>query len=107
MVQNTVLPKLSWAVAINSLDMITYDAQQKRWVDVNTDDQGNYDVSYSPGWTGNTIVWTDALFTPGSDIVATTPTTWTKVSDSKRTSTSSFTEKSGRKITVVASCTKV
>jgi len=106
MVLRTAYAKIAWATLAASVDMYTYDVQQKRWVDVMTDDQGNYDVSYSPGWKGATIVWTDTLFTPGPDIIATTPTTWTKVSDSKRTSTSSFTEKSGRTVTVVASCTK-
>ncbi|MBV8281269.1 MAG: hypothetical protein JO347_04295 [Candidatus Eremiobacteraeota bacterium] len=106
MVQKTIQPKLSWASAVSSVDMITYDKDQKRWVDVYTDDGGNYDVSFSPGWKGNTIVWTDAIFVPGPDIIATSPLTTVKVSDSKVTFSSSFTEKSGRKNTLTGYCTK-
>lgn len=106
MITKTVIPKLSWASGATSIDMITYDPQQHRWVDVYTDDQGNYDVSYSPGWKGNAMVWTDALFTPGPDIIAASPATLTKVSDTKTTSHNTFTEKSGTVRTSDTTCTK-
>ena len=106
MVTKSVSPKVSWAPGINAVDMVTYDPQQKRWVDVYTDNLGGYDVTYSPGWKGNSAVWTDVLFQPGPDVMTTTPTTNTKVSDTKYTSSSSFTEKSGRKVTVIGTCTK-
>ena len=105
-VTDTATAKTSWAQAIVSVDKITYDPDQHRWVDVYTDDQGGYDVTYSPGWTGNTMVWTDALFTPGPDIIAASPLTNTKVSDAKMTSHSTFKEKSGRTIAVDSVCTK-
>ncbi|HME82884.1 MAG TPA: hypothetical protein VKF82_12540 [Candidatus Eremiobacteraceae bacterium] len=105
-VTDTATAKTSWAPATNSVDKITYDSDQHRWVDVYTDDVGGYDVSYSPGWSGSTMVWTDALFTPGPDIIATSPTTMTKVSDTKMTSHSTFKEKSGRTIAVDSVCTK-
>ncbi|MBV8171316.1 MAG: hypothetical protein JO219_05220 [Candidatus Eremiobacteraeota bacterium] len=106
MVVNSTSPKVSWAPAIVSVDRITYDGTFKRWADVYTDDNGGYDVSYSPGWKGGTITWTDALFTPGPDIVSTSPTVTTKVSDSKTTSHSTFKEKSGRTVSFDVACTK-
>jgi hypothetical protein len=106
MVSKSVTPKLSWATGITSIDMITYDPQQHRWADVYTDDQGGYDVSFSPGWKGAMIVWTDALFVPGPDIIAASPLTVTKVSDTKTTAHSTFTEKSGTVRTLDVTCTK-
>jgi hypothetical protein len=106
MTQKSATPKLSWAAAINSVDQVTYDPDQHRWVDVYTDDQGGYGVTFSPGWTGTTMIWKDPLFTPGPNIVASSPLTATKVSDTKQTSHSSFTEKSGRVVTVDTVCTK-
>ena len=106
MVTDSTIPGLSWAHAIVSVDKVTYDSSQHRWVDVYTDDQGNYDVTYSPGWEGDTIVWTDQLFTPGPDIIATSPVTNTKVNDTKITGHNTFKEKSGRTITVDSVCTK-
>ena len=93
--------------ATHGTDMVTYDADTKRWVDVFTGDFGGYGVQTSPGWSGNTIVWTDALFKPGMDVIAEKPIVTTKVSDTKTTSTSSFQEKStGRWIGVNTVCTK-
>jgi hypothetical protein len=106
MVQKSATPKVAWATALNSVDEITYDNDQHRWVDVYTDDQGNYGVTFSPGWSGNTMVWKDPLFAPGPDVIATSPLTVTKVSDAKQTAHSSFTEKSGRVNTVDTVCTK-
>ena len=106
MVTKTHTAAVSWAPAINSVDMLTYDAQNHRWADVYTDDQGNYDVNYSPGWKGDTMVTTDALFIPGPDIVAASVTTTVKNSDTKTTSTGTFKEKSGRTNTVNTVCTK-
>ena len=108
LVTTSVLGKTSWIPNdIHSTDKITYDNDTHRWVDVYTDDTGGYDVTTSPGWTGNTMVWTDRLFTPTNDVSAQSPTTVTKVSDTKTTSHSTFKEtKSGRTITFDVVCTK-
>jgi hypothetical protein len=106
MVTKTVTAKVAWAAAVTSVDMLTYDNDQHRWVDVYTDDQGNYDVTFSPGWKGATMVLTDALFVPGPDIIAASPVTVTKVSDTKTTSHGAFTEKSGTVRTTDTTCTK-
>lgn len=107
LVTKTTGQKTSWAAAINSTDSVTYDPAAHRWADVYTDDQGGYDVTFSPGWKANTITWTDPLFVPGPDVIAVTPLTQVKVNDTKLTAHSTFTEKSGRINTLNTVCTKV
>jgi hypothetical protein len=87
-------------------DKITYDGDTKRWVDVSYGDQGAYGLSFSSGWSGNELAWHDVAFAPGPDIKSQSPTTITKVSDTKITTSSSFTEHSGRKVGVAGVCTK-
>jgi hypothetical protein len=107
MVTKSLSHKVSWApYDIHSTDLVTYDAGSHRWVDIYTDDQGGYNVATSPGWNGNSIVWTDAVITTQGNVASTTPTTITKVSDSKTTALNKFKEKSGREISVTTSCSK-
>ena len=107
MIAKSVELKTSWSpVNVASTDMTTYDAAAHRWVDVYTDDQGGYDLSTSPGWSGGTIMWTDVLFSPTGNVMSTTPTTVTKVSDTKTTAHGTFKEKSGRVVTVNTVCNK-
>ena len=90
-----------------STDWVTHDSDPKRWVDIMTADFGAYDASSSPGWNDNTIVWTDNMFKPSTDVMAVTPTTQTKVSSSKWTSHTTFQERSsGRWISVDTVCNK-
>ncbi|MDQ6770654.1 MAG: hypothetical protein M3Z54_11790 [Gemmatimonadota bacterium] len=107
MVTKSETAKTSWAPAALATDWVTYDADTHRWVDINTGDYGGYGATTSPGWNGNTIVWTDPLFKAGMDAMAVTPTTTTKDSDTKTTSHTTFQEKnSGRWISVDTVCTK-
>lgn len=106
MITDSINPKTSWSSTIHSVDKTTYDSDQHRWVDVSTSDQGGYDVTYSPGWKGDSMTWTDQLFTPGPDLIAVSQLTNIKVSDTKIVSHTAFKEKSGRTITVDGVCTK-
>lgn len=107
LIQKDVLHHTSWFLEdVHGTDMTTYDSDSHRWVDVYTDDQGGYNVSTSPGWRGNTAVWTDAVITTVGNVVSTNPTTITKVSDTKTTALNTFKEKSGRVISVKTTCTK-
>jgi hypothetical protein len=92
--------------ALTTVDRMTYDASTSRWIDMASDDQGGYDVSTSPGWIGNTIVWTDVTYPKTNATATNNPTTLTKVSDTRTTSVSTFKEPSGRLVTVKSSCTK-
>ncbi|MGB8908488.1 MAG: hypothetical protein WCC84_07035 [Candidatus Cybelea sp.] len=108
--QTTVTNPMKWFATqtkLTSYDRITYDATTHRWVDVLYDNQGGYGLSFAKGWNANKIVWHDVSFAPTSDISGQTDTAVTKVSDTKMTSSSSFTEaKTGRVISVTGICTK-
>jgi len=97
----------SWSPPSNTTDMMTHDSDPKRWVDILTGDFGTYDASSSPGWTGTTLVWTDLMFRPSSDVMAVKPTTQTKISDTKWAAHSAFQQRSNaRWITVDNVCLK-
>jgi hypothetical protein len=93
--------------AFQSTDMVTYDSSTRRWIDIETDEQGNYGVTTSPGWNGNTIVWTNAFAPKSAGIASTNPTSITRVSATKYTSLWSFVESNGRVVTVKTVCNKV
>jgi hypothetical protein len=77
---------------VNTTIYTTYDALVKRYVQMTIDDFGGYTLAYSPGWSGNTLVWTDKSAPNG----AVTITTNTKVSDSEYTWNSKGTMASGK-----------
>ena len=108
MYETSVTQRTKWmSQTLRAWDHITYDPDAKRWVDVLNADQGGYGLSFSKGWNGNQIVWHDVSFAPSPDIASQTDTTITKVSPTKMTSTSSFTEtKTGRSVAVNGVCTK-
>jgi len=99
-------PGASWyPYATKGIDKMTYDSDSKLWIDVYTDDRGGYGISKSPGPHGNTIVWSDAYFTPYSDIVSQSPTTET-FSSTKRVMHQTFRVKSGMVNRVDTVCIK-
>ena len=107
LVTRTVVHKASWIpTSFAGEDRITYDPSTSHWVDFTYNDLGGYNVSTSPGWHGNTIVWTDALISKSNNTASSAPRTMTRVSATKTTSTNSFKEPGGRVITVKTTCTK-
>jgi hypothetical protein len=104
---DTDRPAIAWApMDVKSVDKITYDPIAKRWVDVGYDDAGNYTYSTSSGWSGANITWHDNTFVPSPDIASQSDAVTTKDSDTKTTTSSTFTEGSGRKVSFVITCTK-
>ncbi len=87
-------------------DKISYDSTTKRWIDVTYGDFGAYGLGTSPGWTGDTITWHDPSFAPTADVKSQSDTTVTKQGATKMTTSSSFTEASGRSVSVAGTCTK-
>jgi hypothetical protein len=89
-------------------DKYTYDAPNSRWVDVSTDDEGNYGISTSSGWKNSVIVWHPISLASVSsgNVVSSGDTTTTKVSASKYTYTGSFKERGGRTVTLKGTCNK-
>jgi hypothetical protein len=86
----------------------TYDRENKRWVGVFTDNEGNYGMATSSGWDGDTIVWHPVGPQPvtSGNVVSGGDTTVTKVSDTKYTYTGSFTESGGRTVSLKGTCNK-
>jgi hypothetical protein len=106
--QISTTPKTSWVpVQLRTWDKITYDSDTKRWVDVSYGDGGAYGLSVSKGWNGSEIVWHDVSFAAGPDVNTQTDITTTKISATKMTSSSAFTEtKTGRHVSVTTICVK-
>ena len=77
---------------VNSTSYTSYDATVKRYVQVNVDDFGGYGIAYSPGWTGNSLVWTDKSASDGSEGM----TTISKVSGTEYNWKFSGTDKNGK-----------
>jgi hypothetical protein len=95
------------AVKLTNTDRITYDSDTHRWVDVTVGPQNGYGLAFSNGWNGNQMSWHDVSFAPTSDIKSQTDNTVTKVSSTKMTTSSSFTEaNTGRVVSVTGVCTK-
>lgn len=107
MLTRSTIHKASWIpTEFVTEDRVTYDASTSRWIDINTDELGGYDVSSSPGWSANDMVWTDLAYPKVNATASTNPTTQTKVSATQWTSMSSFKEPSGRLVTVKTTCNK-
>jgi len=98
----------SWITRkLSTWDKITYDPDSKRWVDVTYGDGGAYGLAFSKGWNGDQMAWHDSAFESGPDIKSQTDNVVTKVSNTKTTGSSSFTEtKTGRVVSVTTTCTK-
>jgi hypothetical protein len=104
---STTNPTKWISTKLTNVDKITYDSQTHRWIDVSYGDFGGYGFSVSSGWNGNKIAWHDLSFAAGPDIKSQTDIVTTKVSNTKTTSSSSFTEaKTGRVVGVTSVCTK-
>jgi hypothetical protein len=98
-----MIERTSGSARPNSVhQMVTYSGDMNRWVSIVTDDGGNFDVETSPGWKGDTLVWTNALI--GGP--ATTSEVERKVSDSRYTLHGSSQDKSGKVFSVDTACTR-
>jgi len=89
-------------VPINGTTYVGYDSDAKRWVATGVDSFGGYGISVSPGWQGNTIVWTDKFVQGDTPAV----TTITKISDTQTRAVSTGKDLSGNSITTTTDCKK-
>jgi hypothetical protein len=88
---------------VNAETFYTYDPNVKKYVSVNYDDFGGYGIASTPGWSGNTMTWTDKSQLDGS----TGQVAITKVSDSQYTWKATGTDGKGKAIPVsTGSCKK-
>ncbi len=108
LVTKTITGKVPWnPVTIANTDYVTYDRTTSRWLDISMDDFGAYDVSASPGWTGNAFVWTERVYQKLHGLTSSHLRTLRKVSDTKTIVDQSFAEASGKPVSVRTTCTKV
>jgi len=87
-------------------DKITYDSELKKWADIQTDTFGGYGLNMSSGWSGGKLVWHPVNNTAYLDVASSSDYTITKVSDTKLSSASSFTTKTGKTVGVAGTCRK-
>ena len=103
LIKTEKIHKASWIPReFTNESRITYDNVAKRWVRLLTGDNGAYAVSTSPDRAAFTYV----IQREAADIGSYAPEVYTKVSDTKRTMKTSFTEKSGRVVNVTETCSK-
>jgi hypothetical protein len=99
--------KASWIPRdFHSQSKITYDALAKRWVWITTSDAGGYSVATAPMPSGPKKTYTFVIQRRAPDIASYGPLILTKVSDTQKIMTTSFTETTGRDVTAKESCTK-
>ena len=107
MLRNSTVHKASWIPGeIRSVTKYTYDPYAKVWVRVTTGDRGAYAVATAPMAVANKKTYTFVVQSKAPDIASYEPEVFTKVSDTKKTMTTSFTETSGRVVHVAETCTK-
>jgi hypothetical protein len=108
MVKETTVHKASWIPReIQTETKYTWDSAAKRWVRVLTGDRGGYSVATAPAPAGNKKTYTYIIQTKAMDVASYSPEVFTKVTDTKETMTTSFTETSGRVVSVKETCTKM
>jgi hypothetical protein len=106
-IRETTTHKASWIPRENHGETkYTWDSNAKRWVRIVTGDRGGYSVATAPMSSGNTKTYAYVIQTKAPDIASYAPEVITKVSDTKKTMTTSFTETSGRVVNVKETCTK-
>lgn len=88
-------------VSINTTTYTTYDPTVKQWVQLSVDTGGGYGMSTSPGWQGNTMIWT----TKNLDGSSGTDTS-TKVSETQTTDDITSTDAQGHMTKMHIDCTK-
>ena len=107
LVRDDTTHKASWIPRdFHSQTKVTYDALAKRWVRITTGDTGGYSVATAPMSAGMKRTFTYVIQTKSPDIASYGPLVFVKVSDTKKTMTTSFTETSGRVVTAKETCTK-
>jgi hypothetical protein len=107
MIRDDTIHTASWIPReVHSQSKYTYDAHAKLWVRVTTGDLGGYAVETAGPRVGNTRTYTFVIQTKAPDIASYAPEVYTKVNDTKKTMTTSFTETSGRVVNVKETCLK-
>jgi hypothetical protein len=106
-IRDDTIHKASWIPSeVHTQTKITYDRYEKRWVRITTGGFGGYVVATASMPVGNVRTWTNVIQTKTPDVASYAPEVHVKVSDTKKTVTTSFTETNGRIVHVKETCTK-
>lgn len=106
-IRDDTIHKASWIPRdVHNQTRITYDSRAKKLIRITYGDQGGYSLATAPMSDGNQLTYTYVSQTKAPDIASYAPEIFTKVSDTKKTLTTSFTENNGRVVTVKETCTK-
>ena len=106
-IRNDTIHRASWIPAeVHSQTKITYDRFANRMVRITTGDLGGFAVSTAGPLVNGHRTWTYIVQTKAPDVSSYAPEVNTKVSDTKRTMTTSFTENNGRVVNVKETCIK-
>lgn len=107
MLREDTVQKASWIpTEQHGQTRYTWDAAAKLWVRISTTERGGYAVATAPLATGKTKTYTYAIQTKSPDIASYAPEVYSKVSETQKLMTTSFTEANGRVVTVKQTCTK-
>ena len=107
LITKTITDPVPWNnIRITNTEYVTYDPTTKRWIDMGMDDFGAYDVSASPGWSGDAITWTEIAYPKFHGVKENAPRVVTRTSDHQKTETTALIETSGQRIQVTTTCTK-
>jgi hypothetical protein len=107
MLRDSTVHKASWVpFEIHSQTKYTWDNYAKHWVRITTGDGGTYAVATAPMHTGNVKTYTYLTQTKAPDVASYAPEVFVKQSDTKKTMTTSFTERNGAIVHVKETCTK-
>jgi hypothetical protein len=107
MITRTITDKVPWnPITITNTEYVTYDPTTQRWIDMGMDDYGAYDVSASPGWSGEGITWTEIAYPKLHGAATNDPRVLKKISDTQTETDTSFTEGAGQRVSIKTTCTK-
>ena len=107
LLRNDTIHKASWIPSdVHSQAKYTYDSAAKHWIRIATGDQGGYAVATAGMPVAGKMTYTFVIQTKAPDIASFAPEVYVKESDTKKTMTTSFTETSGRVVTVKEVCSK-
>ena len=107
LIRNDTTHKASWIPReFHAQAKFTYDRFAKRLVRIVTSDVGGYSVATAPTSVANQRIFTFVIQAKVPDVSSYAPEVHHKISDTKKTMTTSFTENNGRVVNVKETCTK-
>ncbi len=107
MVRESTIHTASWIPhEVKSETKYTYDVNGKRWLRITTGDNGVYAIATAQMPSATKKIYTNVIQSKANDVASYAPEVFTKVSDTQKTMTTSFTETSGRVVNVKETCTK-